>query len=110
MDGQSMADAAGQFVNDASTKLKEATDRAAAGAATVAQTASAIADRSRAVGAEAGARIKKAGEQSGEALRDVSKRGSEMARYLSETTAAHPIAAVLIAAAAGYAIARLTLH
>ena len=110
MDGQSIADTAGQLANDASAKLKETSDRTGAGIAAVAQTASVVADRTRAAGAEVGARIKQASEQSGETLRDVSKRSSEMMRYLSETSASHPIAAVLIAAAAGYLVARVAVR
>ena len=110
MDGQSIAETAGQFVNDASAKLKETSDGAAAGVAAATETTSAIADRTRAAVAEASARIKQAGEQSGQTLHDLSRRGSEWTRYLSETAATHPIAAVLIAAGAGYALGRLTMR
>ncbi|HEY3910656.1 MAG TPA: hypothetical protein VGM07_12305 [Stellaceae bacterium] len=82
-------------------------DKTAASVANAAETARAIADRTRAAGVEAGARINQAAEQGGEALRDLSKRGSEWTRYLSETAAAHPIPALLIAAAGGYALARI---
>lgn len=107
MDGQSIADTAGQWAGDANAKLKDIGDKAAASVADAAATARDVADRTRAAGVEAGARINQAAEQGGEALRDLSKRGSEWARYLSETAAAHPIPALLIAAAGGYALARI---
>lgn len=107
MDGQSAADSAAQWAGDANAKLKEIGDKAASSVAGAAETARAIADRTRAASVEAGAKINQAAAQSSEALRDLSKRGSEWTRYLSETAAAHPIPALLIAAAGGYALARL---
>ncbi len=107
MDGQSAADSATQWAGDANAKLKEMGDKAAASVADAAETARAVADRARAASAEAGTRINQAAQQGSEALQDLSKRGSEWGRYLSETAAAHPIPALLIAAAGGYALARL---
>lgn len=107
MDGQSMADKAGEWAGNANATLREMSDRTAAGVTSAAETAQAIVDRTRAAGADAGARLTEAAQQGGETLRDLSKRGSDMASYLSETAAAHPIPALLLAAAGGYALARL---
>ena len=107
MEGQSVAEAASQLADNAGVKLRDISHRAAAGFAAAGETAQAAAEQARAAGVEAGARINRAAEQGGEALRDLSKRGSTFAQYLSETTAKYPIATLLAAAAAGYGLARL---
>jgi hypothetical protein len=114
MDGQSVADKAGGLAEGANAKLKETLDRAGESVASAGETAKAVADRTHSAGVEAGARIKdavqKAGDQGGQALRDLSQRGTEAGRYLSETAAAHPLASLLIAAALGYGLARITIR
>jgi ElaB/YqjD/DUF883 family membrane-anchored ribosome-binding protein len=107
MDTQSMTDTASQLADSANAKLKEMSERAAAGVAAAGETAQAALEQARAAGAQASAAMNRAAEQGGETLRDLSNRGSTFARYLSETTAKYPIATVLVAAAAGYALARL---
>jgi hypothetical protein len=107
MDGQSVAEAASQLADNAGGKLRDISQRAAAGFAAAGETAQAAAEQARAAGVEAGARINRAAEQGGAALRDLSKRGSTFAQYLSEITAKYPIATLLAAAVAGYGLARL---
>jgi ElaB/YqjD/DUF883 family membrane-anchored ribosome-binding protein len=107
MDGQSMTDAASRLADSANARLKEISDRAAAGVAAAGETAQAAIEQARAAGAQAGAAMNRATEQGGEALRDLSERGSAMTQYLRETTTRYPITTLVIAAAAGYALARL---
>jgi len=114
MDGQSVADKAGELADGANARLKQPLDRAGETVASAGETAKAVADRTRSAGVEAGARIKdtvqKAGDKGAQALRDFSERGSAAGRYLSETTAAHPLVALLIAAAVGYGLARIVIR
>jgi ElaB/YqjD/DUF883 family membrane-anchored ribosome-binding protein len=114
MDGQQMADTAAEVAEGANAKLKETIDRAGEAVSAAGETAKAVADRARSAGVEAGTRIRQAvqeaGNQGGQVLRDMSQRGSDVGRYVSDTTAAHPLAALLIAAAVGYGLARMTIR
>ena len=112
MDDQRMGDAANEMGNAAGAKLKETLGRAGETVAAVSDAAKNVAGQARSAGVQAGAQIKQAAQQAGsqgaQALRDVSQRSSEAGRYVSETTAAYPLTALLIAAAIGYGVARLT--
>jgi ElaB/YqjD/DUF883 family membrane-anchored ribosome-binding protein len=107
MDDQQMVDAVGEVAAGANAKLRETLDRVGDAASAATEGAKAAADQLRSAGAEAGARLKEAGKRSGEALDGLSRRGSEIGRYLSDVTATSPLAAVLVAAAIGYGLARV---
>ncbi len=112
MDDQPIGDAATQMGNAAGAKLKDTLDRAGETAAAASETVKNVAGQARSAGVEAGAQIRQAAQQAGtqgaQALREVSQRSSEAQRYVSERTAAYPLTALLIAAAIGYGVARLT--
>lgn len=114
MDEQRMGDAANQMASTAGAKLKDTLDRASETAAAASDTVKSVAGQARSAGIEAGAQIRQAAQQAGtqgaQAFRQVSQRSSEAQRYVSERTAAYPLTALLIAAAIGYGVARLTMR
>ncbi|MGA8382644.1 MAG: hypothetical protein WB710_16095 [Stellaceae bacterium] len=103
MDDQRMGDAANEMTNAAGAKLKETLGRAGDTVAAVSETAKNVAGQARSAGIEAGAQIRQAAQQAG-------TQGAQAQRYVSETTAAYPLTALLIAAAIGYGVARLTMR
>jgi hypothetical protein len=105
MDGQQRADAANEAAGAAKAKLKDTIDQGVASAASTAARAKEAAAQAGSAVAEAAGR---ASEQAQGALAEVSRRGSALGQYLSDTTVAYPLTALLVAAAIGYGLARVT--
>jgi hypothetical protein len=104
MDGERTADAINEVAGAAKSTIKETIGQGV-------ENASATLARAGAAAAQAGAAIgdaaSRAGEQARGAAAEVSQRGSAVAQYLSETATARPMTALLVAAAAGYGLARM---
>ncbi len=104
MDGERTADAINEVAGAAKSTIKETIDQGVENAsATVARARAAATQAGAAIGDAAG----RAGEQARGALAEVSQRGSAVGQYLSETATARPMTALLVAAAAGYGLARI---